>query len=149
MSGKFEENLKLIRDLNPNSLLLFKMGSFYHAYGKDAYLLSYLFGYQIKNSDGVLSTCGFPVSAIGKIESDFDNKKINYMKIVKNDNYAVEEDVSYKIENKYGEFTDKAYKYVAKKKKVDSITSYLLDHIHDERFQQKIIKIEEILYEET
>lgn len=148
MPGKFDKNFKLIRDINPNSLLLFKIGSFYHAYGKDAYLLSYLFGYQLKNTESTLSTCGFPISAIGKIETTLAENKINHMQIVRNDNYTVEEDVSYKSDNKYEEFTDKAYKYIAKKNKIDGISNYLLDHIHDEKFSKKIMRIEEILYEE-
>lgn len=146
MPFKLDKSLKLIRDLNPNSLILLKMGSFYHAYGKDAYLLAYLFGYQLKTLDGSLSTCGFPISALGKIERELGDKKINYIQIVRSDNYAVEEDVSFKSENQYNEYTDRAYKFILKKNRVDNISAYLIDNINDENFNEKISKIEEILY---
>lgn len=146
MSFKLDKNLKLIKDLNPNSLILLKMGSFYHAYGKDAYLLSYLFGYQLKTMDGTLNTCGFPVSAINKIGKELEDKKINRMQIIRNDNYAVEEDVSFKAENAYNDYSDKAYKYIVKKNKIDGIYAYLMDNINNDGFQENIIKIEQILY---
>lgn len=146
MAFKLDKNLKLIKDLNPNSLILLKMGSFYHAYGKDAYLLAYLFGYQLKTLEGALSTCGFPVSALGKVEKELDDKKINHIQIARSDNYAVEDDVSFKNENRYSEFSDKAYRYIIKKNKINGISAYLIDSINDEDFQEKILKIEEILY---
>lgn len=147
MSIKLDRNFKLIKDLNPNSVVLLKIGSFYHAYGKDAYLLSYLLGYQLKMQDGTFSTCGFPTSAIGKIEKELENKKINYMQISRRDNYAVEEDISFKKDNKYNEFSEKAHKYVLKKNKIDRITAYLTDCINDYDFNEKITKIENILYD--
>lgn len=146
MVVKTDKNLKIVKDMNPNSLILLKMGSFYHAYGKDAYLLAYLFGYQLKTLEGALSTCGFPVSALKKIEKELDDKKINHMQIARNDNYAVEDEISFENENKYNEYSDKAYKYIIKKNKINGISAYLIDSINDEDFQEKILKIEEILY---
>ena len=143
---KLDKNVKLIKDLNPNTIVLIKIGAFYHAYGKDAYLLSYLFGYQLKTLDGTLTTCGFPSAGLNKIKKELEDKEINYMKVLKRDNYAVEEDMSFKSNNKYSEYSDKAYRYIMKKKKIDSITSYLTDNINNDNFQEKILKIEEVLY---
>ena len=143
---KQDKNLKVIRDMNPNSLILFKMGTFYHGYGKDAYLLSYLFGYQLKTLDGMISTCGFPISAVEKIVKELNNKKINYILIAKNNNYAIEDEVIFEKENKYNDFSEKAYKYIVKKNKIDGISAYLIDSINDDNFQDKIMKIEKILY---
>lgn len=146
MALKLDKNLKLIKELNPNSLILLKMGSFYHAYGKDAYLLAYLFGYQVKTLDGSLSTCGFPVSALGKVERELDDRKINHIQISRADNYAVEDDISYKSDNQYSEYTDKAYKYILKKNKIDAFSEYLLENINNDNFYEKMVRIEEILY---
>ena len=47
--------IKVIKEIHPESLVLVKVGKFYNAYGKDSYILSYLFGYKLKtvcNGDG-------------------------------------------------------------------------------------------------
>ena len=38
---------KRIKEIHPNYMILFKSGEFYKAFGKDAYILSNLFNYQI------------------------------------------------------------------------------------------------------
>lgn len=146
MAVKLDKDVKLIKDMNPSNVILVKMGSFCHVYGKDAYLLSYLFEYQLKIVDGTLSTCGFPASTIEKIEKDLEDKKINYMLVVKKEKYEVVEEKDFKGKNNYGDYADKAYKYIAKKKKVDGIYAYLLDNLNENDFQEKILKIEEIIY---
>ena len=40
--------IKTIKEVHPKDLVLVKIGSFYHIYGKDAYIISYLFGYKLK-----------------------------------------------------------------------------------------------------
>lgn len=40
--------VKAIEQIHPKDVVLFKIGSFYHAYSKDSYILSYLFEYKIK-----------------------------------------------------------------------------------------------------
>ena len=39
--------VKNIKEIHPDTLLLFKVGVFCESYGKDSYILSYLFDYQI------------------------------------------------------------------------------------------------------
>ena len=46
---KLNEVIQTIKELKPDTLCLFKIGIFYHCYNKDGYILSYLFGYQIRN----------------------------------------------------------------------------------------------------
>ena len=38
---------KKIKEVHPNYLILYKSGSFYKVFGKDAYLLSSIFDYNI------------------------------------------------------------------------------------------------------
>ena len=46
---------------------MFLIGNFYHVYGRDADIISYLFDYKIKDVDGV-KECGFPISSINKVK---------------------------------------------------------------------------------
>ena len=59
--------IKVAKQVHANDILLVKTGGFYHAYGKDSYIISYLFGYKIKQIEENYSTCGFPESSINKI----------------------------------------------------------------------------------
>lgn len=43
--------VKNIKEIHPKSLLLFKVGAFCEAYGKDSYIISYLFDYQVRQKD--------------------------------------------------------------------------------------------------
>ena len=63
---KIENTIKLFKEIHPETLILIKVGSFFHAYGKDSYILSYLFNYQIKKIQINYSTCGFPISRQSK-----------------------------------------------------------------------------------
>ena len=40
--------IETIKEIHTKDICLFKIGTFYHAYGRDAYILSYMFGYKIK-----------------------------------------------------------------------------------------------------
>lgn len=40
--------IKAIKQVHAKSVVLIKIGSFYHAYGRDSYILSYIFGYKLK-----------------------------------------------------------------------------------------------------
>ena len=98
-----DKTIKVIKDINPNTLIMIKIGSFYHTYGKDAYLLAYLFNYQLKSSENTYNTCGFPISAACKVTKCLEDNKISYMQINKSENYEVENEVSFKSENQYFE----------------------------------------------
>ena len=39
--------IETIKEIHTKDICLFKIGTFYHAYGRDAYILSYMFGYKI------------------------------------------------------------------------------------------------------
>ena len=52
--------LKPIKQIHDRDVALIKIGGFYHAYGRDSYILSYLFGYRLKKfeKDCTLGTSG-------------------------------------------------------------------------------------------
>ena len=39
---------KNIKEVHPNALVCYKVGAFVNCYGKDAYIISYLFDYKIR-----------------------------------------------------------------------------------------------------
>lgn len=49
--------IRSIKQIHPKDIVMFKMGSFYHTYSKDAYIMSYLFDYKTKKIEQNYSTC--------------------------------------------------------------------------------------------
>lgn len=60
---------KNIKDVHPDFIVCFKVGSFYHVYGKDSYIISYLFNYNIKEVKENIATVGFPKNVVVKVMS--------------------------------------------------------------------------------
>ena len=50
-----------IKEIHPKTLLIFKVGAFCESYGKDSYIISYLFGYKLKKIEN-MTMCGFPLN---------------------------------------------------------------------------------------
>lgn len=139
--------LSAVKKIHSKDLVMIKIGSFYHAYGKDAYILSYLFGYKIKKSEGDSSNCGFPIDSISKVMAKLEEKKINYVLLDRRNNYEVDEKLDNGNLNKYEETYEKARRYVNLKRRIDDIYEYLTQEIENENIKQKIIKIEDVIYE--
>ena len=70
--------MKEIKAIHPEYVSLIKIGKFYNVYLRDAYILSYLFGYKLRDMEQNIKTCGFPETALNKVISTLENKKINY-----------------------------------------------------------------------
>ena len=144
---KIENTIKIFKEIHPESVIMIKMGTFYHAYGRDSYILSYLFGYQAKKIQSNYSTCGFPSSGLSKVLSKLEELEVSYIILNKAENYEVVEEEDFKSKNKYNEMYNKAYGYVSKKNRIDSIYQFLLESISEEKIKEKIVRIEEIIYE--
>lgn len=143
---KLENTIKVIKQIHPEDVVMLKVGTFYHAYGKDSYILSYLFNYQLKKVESNYSTCGFPKSSINKVKATLEEKQINYVLVNRSENYEVEEKEEYK-NNKYMEYYNIAHKYVTRKNRINEIYDYLIENINNDRIKEKITRIEEVLYE--
>ena len=140
--------VKTIKDIHEKDLVLIRVGTFYIAYGKDAYIVSYLFGYKIKPVDSTnYASCGFPVGSINKIKTALETRKINYVLLNKSDNYEVEEIDDNKNLNKYEEIYDKAHKCIRLKDRISGINNYLMDSVNQDNIKDIIYKIEEIIDE--
>ena len=140
--------VKTIKDIHEKDLVLIRVGIFYVAYGKDAYIVSYLFGYKIKPVDSTnYASSGFPVGSINKIKSALESRKINYVLLNKSDNYEVEEFDDNKDLNRYEEIYDKAHKYIRLKDRISDINNYLIDNVNKNNIKEILFKIEDIIDE--
>lgn len=143
---KIENTVKIMKEVHKDRVIMVKAGPFYHCYGRDAIVMSYLFDYTLKKVDANYN-CGFPTSAINKVMSNLEEKNISYMTIDKADNYEVINEEDSKSNNKYNEIYNKANKYINKKNRINEIYNYLMENITDDDIKEKIMKVEEILYE--
>lgn len=139
--------IKTIKEIHPKDLILVKIGSFYHIYGKDAYIISYLFGYKLKTFEKKYVTCGFPINCISRIMARLEEKKINYITLDRRNNYEKDEQLDNRNLNQYDLFYEKAKKYVNLKIRIDNIYQILTEDLENEDVKEKIIKVEEIVYE--
>ena len=138
---------KTMKTVHPKDIMCFKVGSFYHVYGKDAYIMSYLFGYYMKDTKEEMYEVGSPVNTSAKILARLENEKINYMLIDTRNSYDVDEESDNRNLNTYDEKFEKAYKYIKIKRKIDNIEKELIMQIEQEGIKEKIRKIEDIINE--
>ena len=134
-----------IKKIYPKNIALVKIGEFYHVYGKDAYILSYLFGYKLKIIEKNCSSCGFPKSSLNKVIATLENKRINYILLDRRNNYDVDQISDNNNLNTYEEQLEKAKKYVNIKRRIDLINQKLIDNMQKEAIITQIEQIEKIL----
>lgn len=132
--------IKTIKSIHPESIALVKVGKFYNVYGRDSYILSYLFGYKLKEVENV-STCGFPVESINKIMAKLENKKINYLLLDRRNNYEVDGRSDNKNLNTYIKTYEKAKEYMNAKNRVNKINDYLLHNLNNKKLINQIEKV--------
>ena len=138
---------KRIKEIHPNYIIMYKSGGFYKAFGKDAYILSYLCGYQINIVSNNVATCGFPVNSIYKVRVRIEEKNINYMVVDPRNNYGIDVNEDFKNLNTYVEQFEKAYTVAKCKRKIKNISEELTMLIEKPNFKEIIRKVEDILSE--
>lgn len=139
-----ENEVKIIKDNYPKTVLFVKIGAFYHTYSRDAYIISYLFGYQLKKSQN-LNNCGFTATILDNIIKRIEAEKISY--IIANNKFEIESQKDFEEENSYDDIYNNSYKYLLKKNKIDEINRYLIENINDKDIIDKINDIEKIIYQ--
>ena len=137
--------IKTIKRIHKEDVVLVKIGEFYHAYGKDACILSYLFSYKLKPVEDVKYTCGFPIRAISKIEAELERNKINYILLDRRNDYEVDYASDNKKENCYEKISQKAYEYVRLKERIDNIYNHFLININSENITEVLSAVENLL----
>ena len=110
----------------PNSILLVLSGNFYNVYGKDAYILCYLFRFKFINKlykteeekEVYVPKTGFPRNSLDKVLLDLEDKKINYVIKVKDKSDIVQD---FKKLNTYQRRYIASEKYCMDKLKLNEI----------------------------
>lgn len=138
-----ENEIKIMKDNHPKFVIFVKIGAFYHTYLKDAYIISYLFGYQLKKTQN-LNNCGFTATIFDNVIKKMEAEKINY--IISNNKFEIETKKDFETINKYDEVFESAYKYLLKRSKVEEISRYLMENIGNENIMKEISEIEQIIY---
>ena len=136
--------IETIELLNKNNICLIKSGNFYHAFGKDAYILSYFFNYKI---DFFKNECGFPIVALNRVMATLEENKINYLVIDKRNNFDVDEKQDFKNLNKYEETYLKAKEYVNYKIRIENINKDLIELMNIKDFRKLLGEIENLINE--
>lgn len=138
--------IEVVKQVHKEEIVFVKIGKFYQVYGKDAYIVSYLFEYKLKKVEEV-HMCGFPESSINKVIAKLEDNKINYLILDRRNNYEVEEIYDNKNLNTYFKYFEKARKYINCKIRIDNINNFLIENIGKENFKDIICKMEEIINE--
>lgn len=118
--------VKNVKEIHKDYVVFIKIGNFYNCYGRDAYIISYLFGYKISILENNIYNCSFPKSAYNKVLSILEKNRINYITLDKRNNYDTDNKDNNKNLNRYMEFYERAKKEIAKKMRIEKIYKYLL-----------------------
>lgn len=105
---KITNTIKVMKQINPEVIILLKVGEFYYQYGKDSYIISYLFSYKLKNIENNIPFSGFPKSALYKVLTKLEEQELSYIIVDKSLNYEVIEKEIFKS-NKYKEFLSESF----------------------------------------
>ena len=136
--------VKTIKFVHEFCVVLVKIGTFYSVYGKDAYIISYLFKYKIKERENV-PICSFPVYSLSKVENTLEKNKINYIVVDRRSNYKIEEKVINKQKNNYEKMLEKANKSITYVLRIQKIYDFLLEKRDSIKIEKKLKQIEEVL----
>ena len=144
------QKIRSIKEIHKYDLCLFKVGAFYHSYGRDSYILAYLFNYKLKDSniEKGCKECGFPVSTVSKIMARLEEKKINYILIDRRNNYDVDGKMDFGNLNRYQATYEKSNKYVNYKKRIEGINNFLLENLENKEFSSILNKVEDVIISE-
>ncbi len=108
-----------IRKLYPEYILAYRIGNFYQCFGRDAYIMSYIFGYKIKYIKKDIPSVGFPKKIVAKVQAMLEHKKINYMLLDTRNNYDVDHESDNGNLNEYREILNKSSDYVKMKLRIE------------------------------
>lgn len=139
--------IQTIQEIHKEKVCLFRIGTFYHCYNRDTYILSYLLGYKIKHLELDDVECGFPINSISKVMARLEQNKISYVIIDRRNNYDEEKVQDYKDLNQYNKYYIKSKHYINYKNRIERINKILLNNIENKNLKDKLERIEAIIYE--
>ena len=139
--------IKEVKEIHPEVVVLVKIGKFYNVYLKDAYIISYLFGYKLRDMEKDVKSAGFPEVSLKKVIATLENKKIDYMILDRRNNYDADEKFENGNLNKYNEIYNKAKKHFNILARIENISNYLHNNMNKKETLNILKRMEQIIYE--
>ena len=137
-----------IKQFHLEDIILIKIGKFYYSYGKDAYILSYLFNYKLNKIEEFNTySVGFPKTSLAKVTAKLENIKINYIIVDRRNNYEVDQSFDNGNLNTYQVHFKKAIKSSEIKIRLSKIVKLVLKNINDIDMEDKMDRVERVIYE--
>ena len=130
-----------VKEIHYKYIVLVKVGNFYYCYGRDSYIISYIFNYKINILNHNMYTCSFPQNALNKVINVLEEKKINYIILDRRNNYEIIEKSDNKNLNQYDEFYEIGKKKNVSKMRIEKIYAYLLENREDKQLIEGIEKL--------
>lgn len=137
--------IKEVKNIHKHELVIVKIGNFYHCYGKDAYIISYLLGYKLTKTKDDYYMCGFPIKSITRVENMLERRKVNCMILDRKNNYDIDVFKNYKNLNTYQTIYEKAKSYIKTRNSIEEIYKELINSINAKDINEKIKNIKNIL----
>ena len=81
--------VKNVKKVHPEHITFIKIGRFYYTYGKDSYIISYLFNYKLTTVEKIYR-CGFIENSLKMVLAKLEQHKINFLILDRRNNYLVE-----------------------------------------------------------
>ena len=130
-----------VKEIHYKYIVLVKVGNFYYCYGRDSYIISYLFNYKINILNQNIYSCSFPQNALNKVIANLEQKKINYVILDRRNNYEIIEKSDNKNLNRYDKFYEIGKKKKVRKVRIEKIYSYLIENTEDKELIERIEKV--------
>lgn len=140
--------VQMLKKMHPQYVILIEIGTFYYIYGKDSYIMSYLFGYTLRKVEKIY-TCAFPKNSLNKVIVGLEKKKINYIIVDKQNNYNIDFKDKNNNLNRYEEIYEKAKEYINLKSRVDNINKFLNNNINKKDIHKILLEIEDVINENS
>ncbi len=112
-------------------VILVKSGNFYYTFEEDAYILKYLFNYQIRENK-----VGFPITAKAKVKSVLNRNNVNLIEIIDDYAYILES----KNSNQYQEKLIEAKNSMLITNKLNNLMSSIELKVKKEEANYRLIK---------
>ena len=112
-------------------VVIIKSGNFYYSFEDDAYILKYLFDYQIRENK-----VGFPISAKAKVKSILNHNNINLIEVIDDYAYVLET----KNTNMYQEMLKEAKSNILIKNMVNNLMNAIEIKVKKEEANYRLIK---------
>lgn len=137
--------VRKLKRMNPKCLVFFQNGHNCMVYEKDSFIVTYLFGYKIKEKYSGIKYYTFQITSSEKIFHKVKKEKINYMIVDVLDDDKIIKIVDFKEKNQYDNFYKYTFQYMERKKRIDNLYQDILKYTEIPEFDEEIKKIEKVV----